>query len=339
MKKIGILRALNLGDLLTSVPALRALRYKYRRAEISLISLPWANTFVDRYKIYIDRFIEFPGFPGLPEQTINTKAIVDFIREIRKENFDLVIQMQGNGVITNALVDIFGAKLNAGFCIERSKKKDWLLFTVKEDTNEVLKMTQLMEFLGISVTNYDLELPLFYKEYLEFGNLRKKYNLGKKPYIVIHTGSRDPGKRFGKLNFANIANFFIELGFEIVFTGTNIEEKIVTDILQIIRKPAINLVGKTSLGAVALLIKNSALLVTNDTGISHVASAVKARSVVIFTHQENVKRWAPLDNTKHIAISPESNTEMLRLVLRHCLTQLYRNQKLIKVLSKYQFRD
>src|SRR5436853_6466552 len=107
--KIAILRALQLGDLLCAVPAFRAIRKAYPNAEISLIGLPWAKTFVDRFSNYIDRFISFPGYPGLPEQETDVDAIIDFIQKMREEKFDLIIQMQGNGTIVNSMITLLGS--------------------------------------------------------------------------------------------------------------------------------------------------------------------------------------------------------------------------------------
>src|SRR5947209_18528309 len=95
IRKIAIFRALKLGDMLCTIPAIRALRAAYPNAEITLLGLPWAKIFVERFYMYIDRFIHFPGFEGLPEQRYNKQLLSDFIKQMRAEDFDLVLQING----------------------------------------------------------------------------------------------------------------------------------------------------------------------------------------------------------------------------------------------------
>jgi ADP-heptose:LPS heptosyltransferase len=52
--RIVVFRALQLGDMLCAVPALRALRAAVPNARITLVGLPWATEYVQRY----------PGLPG-----------------------------------------------------------------------------------------------------------------------------------------------------------------------------------------------------------------------------------------------------------------------------------
>ena len=64
------------------------------------------------------------------------------------------------------------------------------------------------------------------------------------------------------------------------------------------RTPPLDLAGATDLGTFAALIARLDLLVTNDTGASHLAAATATRSVVLFG-PSRPGRWAPLDGARH----------------------------------------
>jgi len=56
------------------------------------------------------------------------------------------------------------------------------------------------------------------------------------------------------------------------------------------RTPVVDLTGRTSLGAYAVLLRDAAVVVANDTGTAHLAAAVGGRVVTVFLSGDPV-RW------------------------------------------------
>ncbi len=86
-----------------------------------------------------------------------------------------------------------------------------------------------------------------------------------------------------------------------IVTGTKDEAAIVENVISRMKNQPINAAGKTTLGAIGVLIKNAFALVSNCTGVSHIASALKTRSIVISLDGEP-ERWAPLSKELHTTI-------------------------------------
>lgn len=112
---VVVFRALQVGDMLCAVPALRALRWRLPDARIALVGLPWAEQFVHRFAMLVDEFIPFPGHSGLPERQPAADAYPPFLESVRASHFDLALQLHGNGRIVNARVAQFGTVWQAGF--------------------------------------------------------------------------------------------------------------------------------------------------------------------------------------------------------------------------------
>jgi ADP-heptose:LPS heptosyltransferase len=305
-KNIVILRALQLGDLLNAVPAFRALRSALPEARITLVSLPWAADFVKRFHAYLDDFIIFPGFPGFPEQLPDIQQFPSFLNTLQKLNFDLAIQMQGSGSLANSLIRLWGAKRYAGFythgvyCPDESR---FLLYP--EHEHEVWRHLRLMEFLGVPLRGDQLEFPLFEANWKSLQKIKEQFDLYK-DYVCIHPGARKPERRWPPEKFAKVADGLSARGYQVVLTGSKEEAELTAAVAHEMKAPAINLAGATDLGTVAALISQACLVVSNDTGISHVASAVKAPSLILFAVSDS-DRWGPLNRDLHRVIEDSLN--------------------------------
>ena len=295
--KIAVFRALQLGDMLCAVPAVRALRRAYPEAEISLIGLPWAQTFVNRFDSYFDRFIIFPGYPGLPEQAFRPESVVNFIGEMQKENFDLVIQMQGNGSYVNPLTELFAAKHLAGYFKEEDYCPDENLFLVYPNYgSEIERHLMLMHYLGITESTTDLEFPLKQEDFSAFDSA--SLLPPNKQYVCVHPGSRGTWRQWPPKYFAQTADYCHEQGYQVILTGTENERALTGEVKALMNHPALDFAGKTSLGSMGVLISKAVMLISNCTGVSHMAAAFKTPSIVISMDGEP-ERWAPLNTSIH----------------------------------------
>lgn len=313
LSKIAIFRALQLGDMLCSIPAIRALRKAYPDAEITLLGLPWAGAFVQRFHRYFDRFIHFPGYPGLPEQEYDESAFPHFLEEMQAEAFDLLLQMQGNGTVVNELLSTFHAGKLAGFHNKHSRVDSPLFMEYPEYKHEIERHNALMRHLGIPASDTDLEFPLTQKDYYELAQLALPIRPGK--YICIHPGSRGAWRQWPPQYFALLADHCAEKGLDIVVTGTAGEKDITREVIKCLHHPAIDLTGRTSLGTLGALLKDAFLLIANCTGVSHMAAALHTPSVIISMDGEPY-RWAPLNTSLHKTVDWTTHPGIGEVVLQ-----------------------
>ena len=306
IKKIAVFRALQLGDMLCAVPAFRALRHAYPTAEIVLLGLPWAESFVSRFSQYFNRFIHFPGYPGLPEQPFDETEWQPFRQQMHAENFDLLLQMQGNGTIVNPVMFELGAKLVAGYHNAESHVDSDLFVEYPNYGHEAERHLILMQHLGIQPQGVELEFPTTAAEAASLAALRLPVE--PKKYICVHPGSRGAWRQWPPAYFAKLADSCAEKGYSIVVTGTGDEKEITGELISHLRHAAIDLTGKTSMGAVACLIQEAFLLIANCTGVSHIASATQTPSLIISMDGEP-ERWGPFDHSIHTTIDWTANQD------------------------------
>jgi ADP-heptose:LPS heptosyltransferase len=299
-RTIAVLRALQLGDLLCAVPALRALRRRWPRARVTLIGLPWARAMVTRFPGYLDDFLEFPGFPGFPERGYEPRAVVRFLREAQQRRFDLALQLHGSGEVSNPFVALLGAQRTAGYFREGQYCPDAATFLPwRDDEHEVERGVRLLAALGAPDCGGGLEAPVLAADREELATVAAARELSPSEYVCVHPGAQLPSRRWYPERFAVIADELAARGLRVVVTGTAGEAGLARDMTARMRAQAVNLVGQTTLGALTALIDGARLVVANDTGVRHIAAA-RGTPCVAIACGSDVRRWAAREPTQRL---------------------------------------
>lgn len=297
VRRIGVFRALVLGDLLCATPVLRALKCEWPASELTLIGLPWAEALAARLS-GVDRFEAFPGFPGLPEIAPDLAALPGFIARMQQQRFDLLLQLHGSGGIVNPLLATFGASHLAGFtepggyCAEPALHAAW-----PTRGHEALRLLQLVDHLGIARQGEQLEFPVSDADRAALARSVPELPAGE-VFACLHPGAQLASRRWLPERFAAVGDALAHHGVRVVLTGAPAEATLTAQVRASMREPALDLAGRTDLFGLGALVERARLVVCNDTGMSHVAAALRRPSVVVSSGAD-VARWAPLDPGLH----------------------------------------
>lgn len=300
-RRIAVFRALNLGDLLCTVPALRALRQAYPQAWIALVGLKGARPLVRRFHHYLDALLPFPGDPAFPEQPARPDELPRFYRRMRNLNFDLVLQMHGSGMRSNDIAQALGGACWAGFVPQASDEQRGRLMAWPDTLPEIERYLALLTFLGLPASDASLEFPLSADDRHEAKTVARNAGIDPSRTVFFHPGARLESRRWPPERFAAVARALADDGWQIAITGSKEESALEQDLARRLARPAARLCGATSLGGLAALLKSGRLLISNDTGVSHVAAATGLRSVIVACGSD-VRRWAPLDIERHVVL-------------------------------------
>jgi ADP-heptose:LPS heptosyltransferase len=311
VRRIAVFRALVLGDMICATPALRALKARFPQARLTLIGLPWARAWAER-QTCIDEFIVFPGHPDLPEGPVDEAAWPGFIDQVRRCRFDMVVQLHGSGRVTNGLVAQWGARHIVAFHEpDRPDPGGGLGRLWPMRGTEPERLLGLVEGLGCAPepdgdAPLMVDFPIRPADRDEALALLTRHRLPVRErgasYVCMHPGAQLASRRWPAARFAAVADALTDaMGPRcrgIVLTGVASEAVLVAQVQAAMRHPAVNLAGQTSLWSLGALIEGAGLLVCNDTGVSHVAAALRTPSVVVSCGAD-VSRWRPHDTLRH----------------------------------------
>ena len=292
-----MLRANALGDFIVALPALEALRAAYPQAEIVLLATAWHAAFLASRPGPVDRVIVIPPSRGVngDEQTEEDPAQLDaFFQAARRERFDLAMQMHGGGRYSNPFLLRLGARHTIGLRAPDAAPLDrWVPYTLMQP--EILRYLEVVALAGATPVMLEPVIPVLPADLAEAAVVAP---LDDQPLAVLHPGATAKQRRWPPEKFAAVGDRLAAAGARVIVTGTAPEQPLVVAVRGAMRAASIDACGRLSLGGATGLLSRCRVVVSNDTGLLHLAAAVGARTVGIYWCW-NLFNYGPLTRTRH----------------------------------------
>lgn len=309
--RIAVFRGLRgLGDMLVAVPALRVLRAALPDAHVALIGLDTMRPVAERLDHLYDEYIDFPGWDGIPERSAgggDPEALDDW------RGADAVVQMHGDGSVSNRFCSslephslvAYGECDTPDDCVVSTARYPRHLHEIDRCIGLAERTAMLMgaepgrpdRSLEWRTTRADAEEAAA----AVCNTAADSGSPCDRPYYVLHPGARLYDHRWPAEAFAHVGRALARNG-RVLVTGAAEETEASRETARLVGDGAASVAGELSLGGLAALLQHSSGVITNDTGISHLADAVNARSVVVFMASDP-HRWAPLDESLHASVA------------------------------------
>jgi len=294
-----VIRPDRLGDVVLSTPVYASIKKSFPHLRVSVL-VSHSNTPILANNPNVDEIISF-----------DSKNLGAIIKKIRRKKFDVVFTLNKKLSTTASLLALISkTKYRVGYAHnETSWLYDLRLPTNSLTRHESLNNIELLNYAGITKTITPPSLYFTADEEDKVDamlNALRKYH--ERPLILIKPGARIAKWGWSLQKFRIVAEKLTKSKkAEVLLIFGPGEESLINSInkqtnVSIDRLPIL------PIKEVALVIKKSALLLCNHTGIMHLASAVSTPVVVIFKHGETA-RWGPI-NTQHILLE-ERNSDIL----------------------------
>ncbi|MFL5734578.1 MAG: glycosyltransferase family 9 protein [Chloroflexia bacterium] len=155
------------------------------------------------------------------------------------------------------------------------------------------------------------------------------------PWAVIHPGATAPSRRYSPEGFARVANILArEEGWQVVFTGSEQEDRLIESIRGAMDAPSHSLAGRLNLAELSALISLAPVLIANNTGPVHIAAALGTPVVDIYalTNPQHTPWGVPNRVLNYDvpckycykSVCPEGHHNCLRLVTPESVVQAAR---------------
>ena len=300
--KLLIVKPSSLGDILHTFPAVAELHAAMPEAQVSWVA---NDTLAPIVRLYprLERVIPFPR-KALGK--FDLRRLREFLRELRQDEYDAVLDFQG--LLRSALMSRF-AKTARRFGFANAREGAPLAYdhAVKlppqlkhaADKNRFLAR-EFLRSQGVEPAETAPEPALVLPEEWrsQADAVLREHRLENAPLLAVGCASRWESKSWSPEFFAEVLRLVRRRHPEIRIwlLGSPEEAQRAQEVCECAKlEGMVNLAGKTTLGALAAMLARSNVLFTNDSGPMHIAAALQVPCVANFgaTDPEKTGPYGP----------------------------------------------
>jgi heptosyltransferase-2 len=304
--KILLIRLSSIGDIVLATSVLKPLRDKFPKSEISMVVLsPYSSLLQENP--YLTKIIDFEvGHTFLSD----LYSLFRFIRFLRREKFDLIIDLHRN--LRSILITLFsGSQKRIRYQKAVLKRRMLVLFKKRKIkagfVHTVHRYLAALEPLDISPNHAAPELFLKEEEKKkaerivnsEFKMKNSEFTDHNSPFTILVgmiPGARHATKRWNPSGFAALGmRLRRELNAGIILLGDGGDQDAARTIEEEMDEDVFNLVGKTSLRELVLILDRCGIIISNDSGPLHMARGLGKPVVALFGPTVEEFGFSPYD--------------------------------------------
>jgi ADP-heptose:LPS heptosyltransferase len=298
-RRVLVIRLDNLGDVLLTTPAIRALRQSLPAASLTLLASE-VGAQVGRLDPDLDDVVVYaaPWMDPWGKLPLDPAREMDAIATVATGEYDAAViftSFRQSALPAAYLCYLAGIPLRLAASIDGPGS----LLTTRHRhpermMHEVERGLDLVGAIGATTDDDRLVLTVPPLAYGEIGHLLA----GDRPLVVVHPGCSMPARTYPWEAYAAVITRLVaDIDAHVVVTGAEHERSLVAAVVAAVEPSARGRVhdaaGQLAFPALCALIESADLTITNNTGPMHISAAVGTPVVALFALTNPPEQWGP----------------------------------------------
>lgn len=283
VSRIAVLRGGGLGDLLFALPAVSALAAAYPDARVTLLGTPGHVELLENAVGPVRDVRVLPVTEGVRPGVEDPAGLESFLNSMRRERFDLAVQVHGGGRFSNPFLLGLGARHTVGLrtpdAAPLERNLPYLYYQ-----HEPLRALEVAGLAGAPPVELEAKIRPTKRSAVDAAVLLQQLDgQSGRPLVAVHPGATDLRRRWPAKYFGEVAAGCAADGCRVVVVGSAEERELAEEVVAAAGSPRVSsLAGELRLGTLAALLDRCAVLLGNDSGPRHLAQALGTPTVGLF---------------------------------------------------------